>query len=217
MAIFDGEAVSQDFFTLTSPAAVVPTLVLPNTELWDCCSEFKILALADDSGEDIQNDFFSFMDICSQTATDAVYKIYKDNVLLATMSGGTTYGVDYAFGFEVIDNQPYVGYKVEWDKVLALHGGGIYKIGLFVTDPILGDVSIYSFEFKLCEYRADRAETTIRLTWWQNGKIGSVSDDKLTVNYLDLNWINQIRLPGYFGFPGADYTKEEIQYQNGVS
>jgi hypothetical protein len=156
------------------------------------------------------------MDICSPTATGAVYKIYKDNVLLATMSGSSTYGVDYLFGFQTVNNQKYVGYKIEWHKVLTLHGAGIYKVELAVTDGVLGNVSIFSFDFKLCEYRADRAEMTIRLQWYQNGLIGSLSDDKLTVNYLNLNWVNQIRLSGYFGYPTADYTKEEIQYQNGV-
>jgi len=217
MAIFDGEAAKQTFFTLPAPAAVVPTLVLPNKELWDCCADFKLKQLAYGDGSDLfKNDFFSFLDICSPTATAAVYKIYKDNVLLATMSGGTVYGVDYAFGFQTVNNQKYVGYKVEWYKVLALHGGGVYKVGLEVTDAILGNVSIYSFEFMLCEYRADRAETTIRLQWWQNGIIGSMRDDRLTINYLNLNWVNQIRLPGYFGFPTADYVKEDVQYQNGV-
>lgn len=217
MPIFDGEAATQTFYTLPAPAAVLPNLLLPNTELWDCCSDFKLLQLAYGDGSDLmKNDFFSFMDICSPTSTGAVYKIYKDNVLKATMSGGSTYGVDYPFGFQTVNNQKYVGYKIEWFKVLALHGGGIYKVELDVTDPVLGNVSIFSFEFKLCEYRADRAEKTIRLQWWQNGTIGSTLDDKLTVDYLGLNWVNQVRLPGYFGFPGADYKKEDIQYQNGV-
>jgi hypothetical protein len=216
MPIFDGEAATADFLTLQDNTPVVPTLVLPNKELWDCCSDFKLLSLADDSGNNEQNDFFTFMDICAPTASAAVYKIYKNNVLLATMSGGSVYGVDYPFGFQTLNGNSYVGYKVEWYKVLALHGAGIYKVELAVTDAILGNGNIFSFEFKLCEYRADKADGTIRLQWYQNGTIGSIADDKRTVDYLGLNWVNQIRLPGFFGYPSADYVKENIQYQNGV-
>ena len=36
MPIFDGEAATQTFFTLPAASAVVPTLLLPNTDLWDC-------------------------------------------------------------------------------------------------------------------------------------------------------------------------------------
>lgn len=216
MPIFDGEAATQTFYTLQENTPVTPTLVLPNKELWDCCSDFKLLALADDSGVNEQNDFFTFMDICAPTASSAIYKLYKNNILLATMSGGTTYGIDYPFGFQNVNNQKYVGYKIEWYKVLALHGAGIYKVEFVVTDGLLGNGSIFSFEFKMCEYRADRAEGTIRLQWYQNGTIGSIADDKKTINYLGLNWVNQIRLQGFFGFPTADYVQETIQYQNGA-
>jgi len=217
MPIFDGEAATQTFYTLQENTPVTPTLVLPNKELFDCCSDFKLLSLTDGIGTDNEkNDFFAFMDICAPTATAAVYKIYKNNVLLATMSGGSTYGIDYPFGFQTVNNQNYVGYKVEWYKVFTLHGAGIYKVELVVTDAILGNGSIFSFEFKVCEYRGYRAEGTIRLQWYQNGTIGSIADDKKTVDYLSLNWVNQIRLPGFFGYPNSDYVKENIQYQNGA-
>jgi len=217
MAIFDGEAATQTFYTLQENTPVTPTLVLPNKELFDCCSDFKLLSLTDGIGTDNEkNDFFSFMDICAPTATAAVYKIYKNNVLLATMSGGSIYGTDYPFGFQTVNNQKYVGYKVEWYKVFTLHGAGIYKVELVVTDSILGNGSIFSFEFKVCEYRPHLAEGTIRLQWRQNGTIGSIADDKKTIDYLGLNWVNQIRLPGFFGYPDADYVKENIQYTNGA-
>lgn len=216
MSIFDGEAVSVEFVTLQENTPVTPTLLLPNKELFDCCGDKKLLALANDGVSNEENDFFTFMDICSPTATAAIYKIYKNNVLVATISGGNTCGVDYPFGFQTVNNQKYVGYKVEWYKVLDLYGAGTYKFELVVTDPLLGNGSIFSFDFKLCVYRDFLAETTIRLQWWQNGTIGSIADDKKTVDYLGLNWVNQIRLPGFFGFPTAEYTKETIQYTNGA-
>lgn len=213
---FDGETAIQTFYTLQENTPVQPTLLLPDKQLWDCCGDMKLKVLADDSGINEQNDFFSFMDVCAPTASDAVYKIYKDGTLKATMSGNNNHGVDYAFGFQSVNNQKYVGYKVEWYKVLALYGDGIYKIELVVTDAILGNSSIFSFDFKLCTYRPDRADGTIRLQWYLNGIIGSTYDDRKSINYLSLNWVNQIRLPGFFGYPTAEYVKEEIQYTTGA-
>lgn len=213
---FDGEAAVQLFYTLQQPASVVPTLVLPNKELWDCCSDFKLLSLADTSGVDSQNDFFSFYNVCSASSSSAVYKLYKDNVYVANLSGSSTYGIDYPFNFQTVLNQPAIGFKIEWYKVLALHGAGVYKVGFSVTDALLGNSSVFSFEFKLCEYRPDRAEGTIRLEWTLKGTIGNSEDDLLTVDYLNTNWKNQIRIPGFFGYPSAEYTKETIQYRNGA-
>lgn len=213
---FNGEAISQNFKTLRDNEPVTPTILLPNKELWDCCSDFKIKVLADDSGVDQQNDFSTFLDLLALTTSTAAYTLYKDNVLVATLSGFTNYGVDYPLGFKVTNLKKYVGYRINWALVLADLGEGVYKVGLTADDPILGGGTVYSFEFKLCAYRVDRADGTIRLQWWQNGTIGSVKNDKESIDYLDLNWVNQIRLPGFFGFPGADYVKETIHYNNGM-
>jgi hypothetical protein len=211
----DGEVALQYLYTLPTPTSSEPTLLLPNSNLDDCCGDFKTLVLAYDDGSDaMKNDFTSFLNLCSPTTSDAVYKIYKDGVLKATLSG-TTYGVNYAFGFDSIGVQKFVGYKIEWYKILALWGSGIYQIELNVTDAMLGNSSTFSDEYKLCEYRADRAEQTIRLDWWQSGTIGSMTNQKLLKQYSDLYWHQQIRLPGFFGYPETDGTKENVQYWNG--
>ena len=213
---FDGEATQQIFFTLNQQTPAQPSILLPNANLFDCCQDFKISVLAYDDGSDnLKNDFTSFLDVCSPTASGAVYKLYKDNTLLATLSG-TTYGVNYAYGFRQLGLSKYVGYKIEWYKVLALHGDGIYKVELVVTDSLLGNLSRFSDEFKLCEYRADRAEQTIRLEWFMSGTSGNLYDQKLTKNYLNLNWKNQIRVGGFFGYPKTEGTNEYVRYWNGL-
>jgi hypothetical protein len=211
----DGEAAYQIFFTLNAPTAVQPTLLLPNSNLFDCCKDFDTLVLATDGIDNMQNDVTSFLNMCSPTASGAVYKLYKNDVLVATLSG-TTYGIDYTFGFSQLGLQKYVGYKIEWYKVLALFGSGIYKVELVVTDAMLGNSNTFSNEYKLCEYRADRADQTIRLDWWQNGTLGNQFSQQLTMNYNKLNWHNQIRLGGFFGYPKTEGETEYVRYWNGL-
>jgi len=211
----DGETALQYLYTLPRPTTTEASLLLPNTKLDDCCADFKTMVLATESGsEALKNDFTTFLELCSPTASTAVFKIYKEGTLKATLSG-TTYGVNYPFGFESIGVQQFVGYKIEWYKVMNLFGEGIYTIEYSVTDAMLGNASIFSNEYKLCAYRADRAEMTIRLDWWQNGTIGSMLNQKLLKQYSNLYWHQQIRLPGFFGYPETDGTKESVQYWSG--
>jgi hypothetical protein len=215
--MFDGETCYTNFQTLNANIGGNPSLLLPNKDLWDCCSQFKIKVLAnlDAPGDNYQNDFTSFLEACSASAGSAVYKLWKGDTLLATMSGGAIYGTDYPFGFVVSQGRSYVGYKVNWVNVLDVHGEGVYKISLEVTDGLLGNTEIFSFEYNLCKYRADRADVTIRLQWYLSGTIGETRSDLRTFDYLDLNWVNQIRIGGFFGFPEGSYTKENVQYKNG--
>ena len=211
----DGETAIQYLYTLPSANAVEPSLLLPNAVSFDCCADFKILVLATDGSDDYQNDFTSFLNLCSPTASAAVYKLYSGDTLKATLNNDD-YGQFYALGFKQIGVQKFIGYRIDWYNVLAEFGSGIYQVKLEVTDAMLGNTSIWSDEFRLCQYRADRAEQTIRLTWWQNGTIGDSSNQKWVKNYADLNWKNQIRLGGFFGYPKVnDGTKEFVKYWNG--
>jgi len=210
----DGETALQYFYTLPRPTASEPTLLLPNSNLDDCCKLFKTIVLANDGVNNIENDVTSFLNLCSPTTSTAVYKIYKDGVLKATLTG-STYGVDYPFAFDSIGVQKFVGYKVEWYKIIDLYGEGIYQIALVVTDAMLGNTTTYSDEYNVCLYRADRAEQTVRIDWWQSGTIGSMFNQKLQKQYSDLYWHNQIRLPAFFGYPTTEGVKENVQYWNG--
>jgi hypothetical protein len=217
--MFDGETATKTFQTLNAnQGGGLPSLLLPNKELWDCCSQFKIKVLAnvDEPNDNFQNDFTSFIEACSSSASGAVYKLWKGSTLVGTMSGGSIYGTDYPFGFVTSQGRKYVGYKVNWVDVLGNHGDGIYKVSLEITDSLLGNSEAFSFEYSLCRYRADRADVTVRLQWYLNGTIGDVRSERMTFDYLNLNWVNQIRISGFFGFPEGTYTKENVQYQNGV-
>lgn len=210
----DGETAIQYLYTLPSDNAVEPTLTLPNSGLDDCCKDFKTMVLANDGVDNLQNDITSFINLCSPTASAAAYKLYKDGVLKATFTNNS-YGVYYAFGFTQLGVQKYIAYKVEWYKVLQAFGDGIYQISLSITDAMLGNTEVYSDEYKLCEYRPDRAEQTIRLDWWTSGTIGDYNDYELRKNYSTLNWHNQLRLGGFFGYPTPELTTEYVRYWNG--
>ena len=213
----DGETAIQYLYTLPSLRTVEPSLLLPNAVSFDCCADFKIKVLAYGDGSDnTKNDYTSFLNLCSPTTSAAVYKLYKDGTFVTSLTN-STYGLFFALGFEQIGVQKFIGFKVEWHKVLHLQGEGVYQLKLEVTDAMLGNTSLWSEQYQLCEYRADRAEQTIRLEWWQNGTIGSTLSQNDTMNYSDLNWQNQIRLGGFFGYPKvAEGTKEYVRYWSGL-
>lgn len=214
---FDGETAIEQFATLIANVGESPNLLLPNKTLWDCCSQFKIKVLAntDSPNDNYQNDFTSFIEACSASASGAIYKLWRGAELLDTISGSNDYGTDYPFGFQVSQGKKYVGYKLNWVNVLDVYGEGVYKVSLEVSDTLLGNSETFSFEYNLCKYRADRADVTIRLQWYLNGTIGDVRSEQIAFDYLNLNWVNQIRISGFFGFPEGTYTKENVQYQNG--
>ena len=96
-----------------------------------------------------------------------MYAIYKDDVLVDSLIDNT-YGT-----YHNLSALTYTkAFTIEWYKVLALLGEGCYKVNLLVTDPIGGNVNIFSNEYHLQEYQPLRADKTIRFEWFQNGTIG---------------------------------------------
>jgi hypothetical protein len=211
MATFDGETAIQYFGTLLTGEDTLITPLLPNSGLDDCCSDFEISVLANDSGEDLQNDFTTFLAQVSATTSSASYSLYKCDELVATFTNND-YGTNYAFNFVT----GYIGYKVDWSLVLLAFGIGKYRIKLSTTDAVLGNVDRFSETYNLRIYHPTLAEGTVRIEWVQNGTIGDLYSDKKQFLYRNLNWSNQIRLKGFFGYPEATYTKDNIKYQNGL-
>jgi hypothetical protein len=216
---FDGETALQYFYPITPSVENIRPLDLPNITLEDCCSDKKILVLAND-GENIdENDFTSFLYCAGSTTSDAVYSLYKETTTgfeLKLELDGDDIGINYPFGFAQFRTRKYVGYRINWFEVLSLFGEGIYKVQLDITDSILGNSVLSSEMYKLCTYTPMRAKGTVRINWTLNGTIGDVQSTQINLNYLNLNWQNQLRLPGWFGFPTAEYLNEFVRYQNGL-
>lgn len=111
----------------------------------------------------------------------------------------STYGINFPLGFLPITDftffqTRYIGYQIDWKKVLTINGPGVYQIKTKKT-PSVGEIEEqFSCLYEVCQFTEDRANGTVRIEVTQNGKIISEG-----LNYLGTNWKQQYRLPGFFG------------------
>ena len=170
----------------------------------ECAKEF--LVFADLSNSDSRfNDQSTFLYrklVASDTVT---IKLFKDKQELATITDDT-YGTYYAEGTwsNTTEQALYIGFLLDWNKVLTAEGTGLYQIQTETT--ILGTTStISSVEYRLYPFSEEIADGTIRMEWTQNGNILSNPFD-----FTGMNWYNQIRIDGRFG--NKQPTFETDQY-----
>ncbi len=141
--------------------------------------------------------------IASDTVT---IKLLKDNTVIATIVDNT-FGI-FTNGFVngTPEQQLYVAFTVEWEKVLTIHGGGIYK---FETDlNILGvTTTVETHKYNLFPYSDQGANQTVRIEWIQNGNILRSQFD-----FTGLNFSQSLRIRGRF--TETTPQKEEDRYSN---
>ena len=215
-----GEAIKQDFKIIkNNPSGELIELDLPKTNVADCCFNIPVLAKST-GGDNYTNDKSSVLWFYDNGFTTAVLNLQRcDNGTWTEVANlnDNTYGVFYPFGFEVNKKQEsLLGYLIDWQLVLTLLGAGTYRVQTEET-TVLGDtVNRFSLEWELKEYTQNRADLTTRIDWYNAGIIGSLTDDKDTRDYGDLEWFNQIRLPDtVFGNDSSTYEREFVRYQNG--
>lgn len=181
--------------TLDSEVATIPTTLIS-----ECVGALPVFGdLTSDSLQN--NDFTSFLAYQRPLSTVS-FKLLDENcdflATLNTSTYGTYYPANYfGSGFTFFQND-YLGYKLEWQKVLNLHGSGGYKIKKIT----LSNTVPASFEpieecsclFELSQYTDERANETVRIETTQNGYTISPGLD-----YTNTNWKEQIRIPGFFG------------------
>jgi hypothetical protein len=179
--------------TLDSEAATIPTTLIS-----ECVGALPVFG--DLTSDDLQNnDFTSFLTLQFPGNTVEFILLDENCNEIATLNS-STYGVNYpinsfsiANGFTFFQSR-YVGYKLEWQKVLNLNGFGTYKIKQKTTYPDLSTSEECSCLFELSQYTDERANETVRIETTQNGYTISPG-----LNYLNTNWTEQIRIPGFFG------------------
>jgi len=121
----------------------------------------------------------------------------------------------FAFGFFVNDaGEQFIAYQLEWKKVLTLLGAGTYRVKAAGVVSFGGTNTQFSFEYCLSQYTTERANKTVRIDYFLSGQLG-VADDKKRKDLGDLNFFNQIRLSGFFGFPTSTYEQDFIQLTDG--
>jgi hypothetical protein len=212
MAIIDiGQRIKQTFSLVDSGTA--PTFTECENNIFDC--GFMMPVFAGGTG-DLENDKSSILAMFQAWTTAAVFTIqkeeggpYKDK---ATFSN--SYGTLYPLGFST-SKPKYTGILIEWEKVLAAFGEGVYRIEIKETNT-LGDKLHYSKPYCLKTWNCELTNNTVRLEWENNRGIGDIENDRNILDFANINWYAQLRLPqSIFGYPLSTYEVSEIQYNNG--
>lgn len=217
----DGEAIYELFYMVAQPVnQIKPPVDIPTIRTRDCCQDFFLKVYADpfDNGS-LRNDrsgfIFSFDDSVT-SATLILQRFVNGNWENTAPLNDNTFGVFYPLGFFTNNsNERFIRYDLYWQKVIMGIGNGKYRIKCSYVFPFAPAPDIFSFEFCLEQYTADRVNGTVRLEYYMNGIFGDVNNDEHRNDYGNINFYNSFRLPGYFGFPESKYEQEQIQYTNG--
>lgn len=178
--------------------------------------DYKIPVFADGSSDDLKNDKSSILIMASSWVSSILFFIEKKAGSTWVEQDSITnnsYGGYYPQG-SFSSKLYYAGLLMEWKEVLGAFGVGEYRIRIDQVNPILSG-STYSQNFCLKEYNCS-PDNSVRLEWYNNKGIGDINNDKEILDFSDLNWYSQMRLPmSFFGYPKSTYQTEEVQYQNG--
>ena len=175
----------------------------------DC--DFRQLVLA--GSNDYETDTSSFL-ITNNNPT-GTFQIFIRNITtgIETELTDNTYGTYYALGFEPL-NSNKGGYIINWGLVRDNLGFGRYKIRI-VNNRLTDITELTTYEYTLQPYSPETADGTIRLKTIRNGCIID------GIDYSDLNWNTDIRIPGFFyeiepridqtTFPQLNYKEANIK------
>lgn len=217
----DGECTYGRFYLVKSAVPSTPSLDVAASTTVDCCGDFSLKVLADTEDDDeFKNDRTTFHKYYNSLVVDtALMELHKWNgseyEKVADLDNDD-YGTYYQYGFFTNDaSESFVGYEVDWRLVLDEFEAGSYKIKLNVHTVLDEEFSVYSDEYCLKKYSAARANGTMKIEYYLNGIIGDSNNDEIVRDYGTLNWYNSVRIPGWFGFPKSEYSKEYTQYDTG--
>lgn len=167
--------------------------------------EYKEKVFAEIGGEYWKNDMNEFLFKRFIAADTVGIELYKDDIKIADLNS-STYGTFFnGFASGNAEQQLYVGYLLDWEQVLTLHGTGNYQVKAQLN--IIGVSSTYeSRKFTLCQYSDIAADGTVRIESYQNGNIIGNQFD-----FSGLNWYQSIRLAGRFGNPTPVMEKDDYE------
>lgn len=232
-----GEVQQEEFcVVIENSDRLAPTrLDIPEFKAKECCFQLPALAVSAlhaDADDEFKNDKHSVVWAYDTFIVSVVLQLEKhengDWQYLADLDD-LTYGMPYPFAGIVktdVDNNIllyYVGFEIDWQKVLDQEGEGSYRIKTVETDAVANVTNQYSFEFCLKKYTQFRADRTTRATWYHKSIVGDKVNDALTFDYIPLaqavggnGWFNQLRLPdSFFGANKSRYERDYVRYSNG--
>lgn len=147
---------------------------------------------------------------------------------VATLNNGT-YGVFTPLNV-LTNHKTYTGYLVNWSKVLALQGAGIYRIK-FSTAMRTKFGCLQSDEFDLRKFNCNIAHGTVKFEAFIKGQIGSATTQGKVFDVCGINthfistatkgtatgYYDSVRLPGFFGYEKIkEYLEIILEYQTGL-
>ena len=113
------------------------------------------------------------------------------------------YGIFYDIE-SIITHPTYIGYAINWGKVVSAFGECCYKIKLNITATMLDEQIFYgcleSKWFELANWDCFRADGTVRFETWITGKIGDPYEDYYLHDLCGILWYDSIRLKGFLGY-----------------
>ena len=210
------ESSFQDFTLLKSKEVVIDNSSIGRAN--ECSFELPVFAYPSDSTDTYRNDFTSsLLSLSNRYINPAIYldELQDCGWVEISQLNDSTYGTYYTF-----TSQPnWIGYKVDWLKVFNLQGAGCFRIRQeyeSITDPTI--LQNLSYKYNLRQYTDGLADKTTKITYTINGgKRGSTLDDKEVIDYKDIIWEREVRLPNsFFGFESSEYTREFVRYKNGA-
>lgn len=201
-----------------NPIDEIPTVI--TEKQIDCCSDFvwRVFGKASDTNNELVNDKNGFIwdfdfDVINPSSVEL--ELFKNNVYSDDLDDAT-FGTYYPYNFfKNNDNRAFVGYQINWGKVLNVKGAGIYKVKLTATTIFGSAITLYSDSFCVKEYNESIADKTVRIEYYINGIIGDKNNDKKSTDYGTLNWYNSHRFDGYFMYEKSRYTTDYVRYENG--
>lgn len=187
----------------------------------DCC--FSVPVFANPSAENniLQNDFSAFLldfptynGTASTSATWVIQKWVNGAWVTQDTITGSTYGTYYAFEALAIDT--YTGVVIQWLNVFNAFGAGCYRVRV---DGIMGDlypVCMASEPFHLRQWNCDVQHGTIRFdTQLYDGQIAHADIDGYMTNLCEITWLDQVRLPGFFGRETTEVEDRKVELVDG--
>lgn len=164
-----------------------------------------------------KNDTSSFL-FRKLSATDTIIlQLWKNGVKVSDITDNT-YGTYYSsFPNQLL----YVGFIVDWRKVLIEEGAGCYQIKADKT--LLNESSIFeSRKFQLLPYSDFNARATVRIETYQTGNI--IKSEFDYTNLVVGGWKQSFRIDGFFGLRNdvlevesyfdSNYNIEQIKTKN---
>jgi hypothetical protein len=200
---------------LITPVTDVDTQI--STILGGECSYLEY-ALADTVDTDnYKNDTSSFLFRKIDNSDTITVQLWKNGAKVSDVTDNT-YGTYYPnFPTQLL----YVGFVVDWRKVLIAQGSGCYQIKADKT--LLGENSTFeSRKFQLLPYSEFNSRNTVRIETYQTGNI--VKSEFDYTNLIAGGWKQSFRINGFFGLRSdvlevenyfdSNYNIEQIKTKN---